>query len=77
MWKEINNELVKKFEFKNFSEAFAFMTRVAFLAEQNNHHPWWSNVYNQVEIKFTTHDAGNVITEKDRNMAKLIDDLVL
>lgn len=75
MWKEENNELVKKYTFKNFSEAFAFMTRVAILAEKHNHHPWWSNVYNQVEIHLTTHDAGNTITAKDRELAKAIDSL--
>lgn len=76
MWKEVNNELVRKFEFNNFVEAFGFMTQVAILAEKANHHPWWSNVYNQVEIKLTTHDAGNIITEKDRNLAKEIDQLI-
>jgi 4a-hydroxytetrahydrobiopterin dehydratase len=73
MWKEINNELVKTFEFKDFAEAFAFMTRVAIEAEKQNHHPWWSNVYNKVEIKLTTHDAGNIVTEKDHQLAKAID----
>lgn len=76
MWKEENNELVRKFEFENFIEAFGFMTKVAILAEKANHHPWWSNVYNSVEIKLTTHDAGNTITEKDRSLAKQIDDLI-
>jgi len=76
MWKEENNELVRKFEFENFVEAFGFMTKVAILAEKANHHPWWSNVYNSVEIKLTTHDAGNTITEKDRSLAKQIDDLI-
>lgn len=75
-WKEENHELVRKFEFTDFSEAFAFMTRVAILAEKHNHHPWWSNVYNQVEIKLTTHDAGNRITEKDKKLAEAIDKLV-
>jgi 4a-hydroxytetrahydrobiopterin dehydratase len=74
-WNEENNELIKKFEFKDFSEAFAFMTRVAILAEKNNHHPWWSNVYNQVEIRLTTHDEGNTITKKDRDLALAIDEL--
>lgn len=76
MWKEIDNELVREFEFKVFSEAFAFMTRVAILAEKHNHHPWWSNVYNKVTIKLTTHDAGNKITEKDKKLAKEIDQLL-
>lgn len=74
-WKEENNELVRKFEFDDFSEAFSFMTRVAILAEKHNHHPWWSNVYNQVEIKLSTHDEGNTITQKDRDLAEAIDAL--
>ena len=75
MWTEENNELVKKFKFSDFSEAFGFMTRVAILAEKQNHHPWWSNVYNEVEIRLTTHDAGNTITPKDRELAAAIDEL--
>lgn len=76
MWKAIDNELVRKFEFNNFVEAFGFMTKVAILAEKANHHPWWSNVYNQVEIRLTTHDAGNTITQKDKDLAKQIDELL-
>ncbi len=76
MWKEQNNQLVRTFEFGDFSEAFAFMTRVAILAEKHNHHPEWTNVYNKLEIKLSTHDAGNVITEKDRKLAKAIDELL-
>ena len=66
MWKEKNNQLNQIFEFKDFVEAFAFMTQIAFLAEKMNHHPNWSNVYNNVEITLFTHDANNTITEKDR-----------
>lgn len=73
MWAEDNNKLKKTFEFKNFQEAFAFMTRVAFLAESQNHHPNWSNVYNKVFIELTTHDAGNTVTDKDRKLAEAID----
>lgn len=73
MWKEEENQLKKTFEFDDFQEAFAFMTRVAFLAEAHQHHPNWSNVYNTVEIVLTTHDAGNTITDKDRKLAKAID----
>lgn len=76
MWKEENNQLQKQFKFKDFSEAFSFMTRVAFLAEKMNHHPDWSNVYNTVSIRLNTHDAGGVITEKDRKLASAIDDLL-
>lgn len=75
MWKEEDNRLKKTFEFKDFQEAFAFMTRVAFLAEAHNHHPNWSNVYNQVVIELTTHDAGNIISEKDRKLAEAIDQI--
>jgi 4a-hydroxytetrahydrobiopterin dehydratase len=75
MWKEENNKLYRKFEFKNFSEAFAFMTRVALAAEKMDHHPEWKNVYNQVEVWLSTHDAGDVVTDKDRQLAKKIDAL--
>ena len=73
MWTEENNYLKKNFKFKNFSEAFAFMTRVAFLAEKMDHHPDWRNVYNTLEISLNTHDAGDIVTEKDRKMAEAID----
>ena len=76
MWKEIDNSLQRSFEFQNFIEAFAFMTKVAFLAEKMNHHPEWKNVYNKVEITLTTHDAGNTVTEKDRRLAEQINQLV-
>ncbi len=75
MWLEQHDVLSKIFKFKNFSEAFSFMCRVALLAEKYDHHPWWSNVYNVVEIKLNTHEAGNKVTEKDRNLAKEIDKL--
>ncbi|MDO6437708.1 4a-hydroxytetrahydrobiopterin dehydratase [Cyclobacterium sp. 1_MG-2023] len=76
MWKEANNKLVKTFEFKDFSEAFAFMTRVALLAESQQHHPNWSNTYNKVHIELTTHDKGSTVTEKDRELAQAIDRLI-
>ena len=76
MWTEENNSLYKKFEFKNFSEAFAFITRVAIEAEKADHHPLWTNVYNKVEIWLSTHDAGNTITAKDRKLAENIDKLL-
>ena len=75
MWKEENNKLYRKFEFINFSEAFAFMTRVAMEAEKMDHHPSWTNVYNTVEIWLSTHSAGNIVTEKDRKLAAKIDTL--
>ncbi len=76
MWKEENNRLYKKFEFKDFSEAFAFMTRVALAAEKMDHHPLWTNVYNKVEIWLSTHDAGDIVTAKDKKLAEKIDALV-
>lgn len=75
MWKEEDNKLYKKFEFKNFSEAFAFMTRVALAAEKMDHHPLWTNVYNKVEIWLNTHDAGDIVTDKDRKLSETIDTL--
>jgi len=76
MWVEKNNQLYKKFEFINFSEAFAFMTRVAIEAEKLNHHPKWTNVYNTVEFWLNTHDAGDVVTAKDNELAAKIDALI-
>ncbi|MBL0342158.1 MAG: 4a-hydroxytetrahydrobiopterin dehydratase [Bacteroidetes bacterium] len=75
MWTEENNQLKKTFIFRNFVEAFAFMTRVALTAEKMEHHPNWSNVYNKVNISLNTHDAGDIITEKDRKLAAAIDKL--
>ena len=75
MWEEVDNKLVRTFEFGNFVEAFGFMTKVAILAEKADHHPNWSNVYNKVVIELTTHDAGNVVTDRDRDLAKAIDQL--
>ena len=76
MWTEADNKLSRTFEFKNFVEAFGFMTQVAIIAEKMDHHPNWSNVYNKVTIELTTHDAGNVVTDNDRNLAKAIDGLL-
>lgn len=76
MWKEENNQLKRSFQFNNFIEAFAFMAKVAFVAEKMNHHPNWSNSYNKVEITLFTHDAGNTVTDKDRKLAAEIDKLV-
>ena len=73
MWKEDNNQLRRSFIFKDFIEAFGFMTQVALIAEKMNHHPVWDNVYNKVHISLSTHDAGNIVTEKDLKMAAAID----
>lgn len=67
-----DNCLTASFSFENFTQAFAFMTEVAFAAEAANHHPNWSNVYNTVKIDLTTHDAGNTVTDKDYALAKAI-----
>lgn len=72
MWKEENNKLTTELEFKDFKQAFSFMTAVAFEAEKLNHHPDWNNVYNKVNITLSTHDAGDVITEKDKKLAEII-----
>ena len=76
MWKETDNKLYRKFVFADFSEAFSFMTRVALAAEKMNHHPLWTNVYNTVEVWLCTHDAGDIITDKDVKLAEKIDALV-
>ena len=73
MWQEVDNSLYRKFTFKDFNEAFAFMTRVALVAEKMNHHPKWTNVWNTVEVWLSTHDAGDVVTERDRKLADKID----
>jgi 4a-hydroxytetrahydrobiopterin dehydratase len=73
MWEEKENYLYRKLEFRNFSEAFAFMTRVALEAEKMDHQPKWTNVYNTVEVWLSTHDAGDVVTDKDRTLAQKID----
>jgi len=75
-WAENNNALYRKFEFKDFSQAFAFMVRVAIEAERMNHHPTWKNVYNRVEFWLNTHDAGDVVTEKDVKLAEKINTLL-
>jgi 4a-hydroxytetrahydrobiopterin dehydratase len=73
-WREVEGReaITRSFRFKNFNEAFAFMTRVALLAEKMDHHPEWFNVYNRVDVTLATHDAGGV-TEKDIAMAKAMD----
>lgn len=76
-WKEENNRLIKSFQFKDFTEAFGFMTKVAIVAEKMNHHPFWTNVYNTVNFELSTHDAGDIVTEKDHALAKAIDKLAM
>ena len=76
MWMEKENRLVREFRFKDFQEAFTFMTRVAFLAEQQGHHPAFHNEFSYVRIELHTHDAGQVVTERDRKLADAIDQLL-
>jgi 4a-hydroxytetrahydrobiopterin dehydratase len=75
MWKQAKDALVAELVFKNFVDAFAFMKDVAALAEKHDHHPEWSNVYNRVTIRLTTHDAGNQVTDKDHKLAEAIEAL--
>jgi 4a-hydroxytetrahydrobiopterin dehydratase len=74
-WKNENNRLRKSFSFPDFNAAFAFMTRVALIAEKMDHHPTWTNTYNKVDIELSTHDAGDIVTDKDRKLADAIDKL--
>ena len=69
---EGRDAIARSFKFKDFNEAFGFMTRVALLAEKMDHHPEWSNVYNKVEVTLTTHDAGGV-SENDIVMARAME----
>lgn len=75
-WKEEDNKLKKTFKFNDFVQAFGFMSQVAIVAEKMNHHPNWSNVYNSVSFELNTHDAGDIVTEKDHKLAEAIDQIV-
>jgi 4a-hydroxytetrahydrobiopterin dehydratase len=74
-WSVKDGKLHAEFRFKDFVEAFTFMTKVAFAAEAAQHHPEWRNVYNRVTIDLVTHDAGDAISERDVEMARQIDTL--
>jgi 4a-hydroxytetrahydrobiopterin dehydratase len=74
-WLEENNRLKKVFKFRDFKEAFGFMTKVALVAEKMDHHPTWTNTWNTVSMELSTHDAGDIVTEKDRKLANEIDKL--
>ncbi len=76
-WIEKDDALQATFEFKDFKEAFAFMTQVAMIAEKLDHHPDWTNVWNKVSFKLNTHDAGGKVTEKDYELAAAINKLLL
>jgi 4a-hydroxytetrahydrobiopterin dehydratase len=75
-WKEVDNRLTKTFTFKDFNQAFGFITRVALIAEKMNHHPTWTNTWNTVTFELSTHDAGDRVTERDKKLAEAIDKLV-
>lgn len=72
-WTEENNQLSKTFKFNSFAEAISWMVRASFIIEKMNHHPEWSNVYNKVHVVLRSHDAGNIVTDKDRELAKALD----
>ncbi len=74
-WEYIEDAIETGFQFADFKEAFTVMTRIAFEAEAQNHHPEWSNVYNQLNVRLSTHDAGGV-TENDFALARAIEDIV-
>ena len=73
MWHEADNKLTRSFTFKNFRDAFVFMSEVAEVAETLDHHPDWCNSYNKVDISLSTHSAGHTVTDKDRELATEID----
>jgi len=74
-WKEENNQLTKTFEFKSFLEAMKWMQKASHEIEKLNHHPVWTNKYNKIMVCLTTHEAGSIITEKDYQLAKILDTL--
>jgi 4a-hydroxytetrahydrobiopterin dehydratase len=76
-WTEENNALLKTFVFASFEDAMAFMQKAATQISILNHHPEWCNVYNKVTVRLTTHDAGNIVTLKDHELAKLLDNVFL
>lgn len=75
MWKEEDNKLTKTFTFQDFRKAFKFMTQVSEVVNEMDHHPTWTNTYNKVTIALQTHDAGNIVTDKDRQLATAIDQI--
>ena len=75
-WDERSDGLHRRFEFKNFAEAWQFMNKVAELAEAQDHHPDWSNSYNLVEITLCSHDAGRTVTSRDHRLAKSINEML-
>lgn len=76
-WTEHNNRLQKTFKFKTFSDAIEWMRKAAVKIDEIDHHPEWTNVYNKVHVVLCTHDVGNIITEKDRELARILDQIEL
>jgi 4a-hydroxytetrahydrobiopterin dehydratase len=77
LWQEKDNSLVKEFSFPTFTAAIEFINQVAIIAERLNHHPQIINMYNKVTLTLSTHDAGDIVTDKDRTLATAIDTVVL
>ena len=75
-WLETNGALTKTFVFADFDEAWSFMEKVSVVVKQADHHPKWTNLYNKVSFELATHDVGNLVTDKDRGLAKEIDALL-
>ncbi len=76
-WKESNQALEKTYVFNNFEDVMRFMVLATPYISEQNHHPTWTNTYNQLHVKLTTHDAGNQVTEKDKELASFFDSLYL
>lgn len=74
-WKESNDSLTKTFVFKSFEDAMNWMQKAAKKIDQLNHHPEWTNIYNTIHVKLNTHDAGGIVTEKDHQLASVLDDI--
>jgi 4a-hydroxytetrahydrobiopterin dehydratase len=74
-WAEHNNALYKTYEFSSFLEAMEWMQKASVEIDKLNHHPKWTNMYNTVEVQLSTHDAGNIVTDKDRALANLLDEI--
>lgn len=72
-WKEVYNKLEKKFNFTDFQQSLKFINQISIICEKENHHPEINWIYNKITLKLSTHDAGDIITEKDIKLAKLID----
>jgi len=76
-WNTENNSLVKSFQFTSFEAAMRFMQEAVPFITATDHHPTWSNTYNQIHVSLSTHDAGNIVTEKDWALAEYLDTLFL